>query len=86
MILSIYCIFANENCLSNISNFFIYYEKTTIIFFICFAACKANAYPIVIHTSCGSHMTDTDLWGDMTEAEIKAELETLCSQEQEGED
>jgi hypothetical protein len=31
-------------------------------------------------------MTDTDLWGDMTEAEIKAELETLCNQEQEGED
>lgn len=61
-------------------------KKLLLFFFICFAACKANAYPIVIHTSCGSHMTDTDLWGDMTEAEIKAELETLCSQEQEGED
>ncbi|MBQ9288309.1 MAG: hypothetical protein IJ212_07800 [Bacteroidaceae bacterium] len=61
-------------------------KKLLFLFFICFAACKANAYPIVIHTSCGSHMTDTELWKDMTIAEIKLVLEELCSQEQEGED
>ena len=61
-------------------------KKIIFTFIICFAVCKANAFPIIVHTSCGSHMTDTDLWEDMTVFEIKAELEFLCSQEQEGED
>ncbi|MBQ9288313.1 MAG: hypothetical protein IJ212_07820 [Bacteroidaceae bacterium] len=61
-------------------------KKIIFTFIICFAVCKAYAYPTAIYTSCGVHMTDTDLWDGMTEADIKAELELLCSQEQEGED
>ena len=58
-------------------------KKLFFVFLICFAVCKAYAYPTAIYTSCGVHMTDTELWDGQTYEQIKAELEALCTQDQE---
>ena len=41
---------------------------------------SAFAYPVTIYTSCDIHNTDTELWDGLSEEEIKAELEKICSQ------
>ena len=58
-------------------------KKYCLLFLLCFATCKAFADPTVIYTSCGVHMTDTDLWDGMTYEEIKRELEKICTEDQE---
>lgn len=41
---------------------------------------SAFARPLVVETSCGTHFTDTELWGGLSDWEIKMELEQICNQ------
>ncbi len=55
-------------------------KSFTLLAIALISVTSAFAYPITVVTSCGIHNTDTELWGEMSEDDIRFELEQICNQ------
>lgn len=55
-------------------------KSFTLLAIALISVTSALARPLVVETSCGTHLTDTELWGGLSDWEIKMELEQICNQ------